>query len=111
MYQVPGNVYQVPDIRVVTLTALQTAGAFVCAPDYRAVCTVQAAQPLYFVAASWLVVGTGELYAVVEWIPRHMSSVCTLDHLTCAPSSYRAFFRRESAAFFYFDFILFFGSS
>ena len=32
--------------RVVTLTALQTAGAFVCAHDYRAVRTVQAAQPL-----------------------------------------------------------------
>ena len=32
--------------RVVTLTALQTAGAFVCAHDYRVVRTVQAAQPL-----------------------------------------------------------------
>ena len=32
--------------RVVTLTALPTAGAFVCAHDYRAVRTVQAAQPL-----------------------------------------------------------------
>ena len=32
--------------RVVTLTALQTAGAFVCAHDYRAVRTVQAAQLL-----------------------------------------------------------------
>ena len=32
--------------RVVTLTALQTAGAFVCAHDYRAIRTVQAAQPL-----------------------------------------------------------------
>ena len=29
--------------RVVTLTALQTAGVFVCAHDYRAVRTVQAA--------------------------------------------------------------------
>ena len=58
--------------RVVTLTALQTAGAFVYTQDYRAVRTAQAAQPLYFVAASWLVVGTGELYAVVEWIPPAM---------------------------------------
>ena len=58
--------------RVVTLTALQTAGAFVCAHDYRAVRTVQAAQPMWFVAASWLVVGTGELYAVGEWIPATM---------------------------------------
>ena len=32
--------------RVVTLPALQTAGAFVCAHDYRAVRTVQATQPL-----------------------------------------------------------------
>ena len=32
--------------RVVTLTALQTAGAFVCAHEYRAIRTVQAAQPL-----------------------------------------------------------------
>ena len=31
---------------VVTLTALQTAGTFVCAHDYGAVRTVQAAQPL-----------------------------------------------------------------
>ena len=31
---------------LVTLTALQTAGAFICAHDYRAVRTVQAAQPL-----------------------------------------------------------------
>ena len=39
---------------------------------YRAVRTVQAAQPLSSVAASWLVVGTGEPYAVVEWIPPAM---------------------------------------
>ena len=58
--------------RVVTLTALQTAGAFVCAHDYRAVRTVQTAQLLQFVADSWLVVGTGELYAVVGWIPAAM---------------------------------------
>ena len=45
---------------------------FVYTHDYRAVRTVQAAQPLYFVAASWLVVGTGEFYAVVEWIPAAM---------------------------------------
>ena len=32
--------------RVVTLTALQTAGAFVYTHDYRTVRTVQAAQPL-----------------------------------------------------------------
>ena len=32
--------------RVVTLTALQIAGAFVCAHDYRAVRTVQVAKPL-----------------------------------------------------------------
>ena len=32
--------------RVVTLTALQTAGTFVCAHDCRAVRTVKAAQPL-----------------------------------------------------------------
>ena len=32
--------------RVVILTALQTASAFVGAHEYRAVCTVQAAQPL-----------------------------------------------------------------
>ena len=44
---------------VVTLTALQKAGAFVCAHDYHAVRTVQAAQPLKFVAVSWLVVGMG----------------------------------------------------
>ena len=31
-----------------------------------------AAQPLQFVAARWLVVETGELYAVVEWIPAAM---------------------------------------
>ena len=58
--------------RVVTLTALQTAGAFVDALDYRAVCTVQAAQPLYFVTASWSVVGTGGLCATFEWIPAAM---------------------------------------
>ena len=40
--------------------------------DYRAVRTAQAAQPLKLVAASWLVVATGELYAVVEWIPATM---------------------------------------
>ena len=35
--------------------------------------TVQAAQPMLFAAASWLVMGTGELfYAVVEWIPAAM---------------------------------------
>ena len=32
--------------RVVTLRAIQSAGVFVCAHDYRAVGTVQAAQPL-----------------------------------------------------------------
>ena len=35
-----------PCPRVVTLTALQTAGAFVCAHDYRAVRAAQTAQPL-----------------------------------------------------------------
>ena len=41
------------------------------AHDYRAVCTVQAAfqtATAVVVAARWLVVGTGEHYAVVEWI-------------------------------------------
>ena len=37
----------------------RTAGAFVCAHDYHALRAVQATQPLQFVAASWLVVGTG----------------------------------------------------
>ena len=53
--------------RVVTLTALHTAGAFVRYHDYTAVRTVQTAQPLKFAAASWLVVERGN-YAVVLWI-------------------------------------------
>ena len=62
--------------RVVTLTALQTAAVFVCAHDYRAVPTVQAVlQTATAVVCSHdlvIVVGTGGLYAVVEWIPAAM---------------------------------------
>ena len=55
--------------RVITLTALQTAGMFrSCVYYYRAFCTLHAALQTatnrgtcrqYSVAASWLVVGTG----------------------------------------------------
>ena len=61
--------------RVVHLTALQAAGVFLCVHDYRAVRTVQVALQTATavvstaVAASWLVVGTGGAYAIVEWIP------------------------------------------
>ena len=54
-----------------------------CANDYRAVRTVQVALQTVTavaIAASWLVVGSGGLYVVVEWIPGHDNSisVCTL---------------------------------
>ena len=52
-------------------STLQTAHVFVCAHNYCAVRAVQTAlqtATAVFVAASWLVVGMGELNAVVEFI-------------------------------------------
>ena len=99
------------------MTALQEEGAFVYTHDYHAVRTVQAAQPLWFVAASWLVVGTGELYAVVEWIPAAMR--VQFAHLTFSLVRlfrYRAFtggkaWGKRSISPTNFDFTWFFGFS